>query len=119
VAKRSESQPPSMTPLSYQVLLSLADTDRHGYGIIKEVDERTGGAVQLETGTLYTALRRLKDDGLLVVVAEEDRPRDEDRRRKTYRLTERGMEELEAETRRLASLVKVAIEKNVIPSNAF
>ena len=108
-----------MTPLSYQILLALADAHRHGYGIIKEVLERTNGEIELETGTLYTALRRLRDDGLLAVVAPEKRPQGEDSRRKTYRLTSLGKRVLEAETVRLASLIRVAIQKKVIPSNAF
>ena len=114
--------PPSrspLTPLSYQILLALADSPRHGYGIIKEVLERTNGDIELETGTLYTALRRLRDDGLLTVVAPGMRPQGEDSRRKTYRLTPLGKKVLESETVRLANLAKVALRKNVIPSNAF
>ena len=54
-----------LTPLAFQVLLALADGDRHGYGIIREVDERTDGLIKLRTGTLYTMLQRLLDEGLI------------------------------------------------------
>jgi len=54
-----------LTPLAFQVLLALADTERHGYGIIREVDERTDGLVRLRTGTLYTLLQRLFDEELI------------------------------------------------------
>ena len=111
-----------LTHLSYQVLLALADENRHGYGIIKEVRARTGGEMELETGTLYTALKRLKDEGLIDVVAPEerlpggdDRPAGEGGRRRVYQLTPLGSEVLAAESRRLAALVEVAMEKRVLP----
>ncbi|MFG1691483.1 PadR family transcriptional regulator [Gemmatimonadota bacterium] len=105
-----------LTPLTYHVLLALADSDRHGYGIIKEVLERTSGQMELETGTLYTALGRLRDDELIEPVPENERPEGEDGRRRTYRLTPFGRKVLEAESRRLAELVTVAAEKRVIPA---
>ena len=105
-----------LTHLTYHVLLALADSDRHGYGIIKEVLERTEGKMELETGTLYTALGRLRDDELIEPVPENERPEGEDGRRRTYRLTPFGRKVLEAESRRLAELVTVAAEKRVIPA---
>ena len=79
-----------LTPLAFQVLLALADSERHGYGIIREVDERTDGLIRLRTGTLYTLLQRLLDEEL---IEESDRrpSRDQDdERRRYYRLTELG-----------------------------
>lgn len=114
----SEIDPRSLLPLthlSYQVLLALADDNRHGYGIIKEVRDRTDGEMDLETGTLYTALRRLKDEGLIDVVAPEERSAGEDDRRRVYKLTPFGSEVLTAESRRLAALVGVAVQKRVLP----
>ena len=67
-----------LTPLAFQVLLALADSDRHGYGIILEVRERTDGLISLGTGTLYTMLQRLLEESL---IAEADRPAGEARRR--------------------------------------
>jgi len=97
-------------------MLALADVERHGYGIIKEVSHRTEGRVELETGALYAALKRMRDDRLIEVVPASERPPHEDRRRRTYRLTAFGMEVLRAETKRLTELVGVAIEKQVIPA---
>ena len=104
-----------LTHLSYQVLLALADENRHGYGIIKEVRARTDGEMDLETGTLYTALRRLKDEGLIDVVEPGERDAAENDRRRVYSLTPLGTEVLLAESRRLAALVGVAVEKRVLP----
>ena len=104
-----------LTHLSYQVLLALADENRHGYGIIKEVRARTDGEMDLETGTLYTALKRMKDEGLIEIVVQEERPPGEEDRRRVYKLTRLGREVLKAESRRLAALVGMAVEKRVLP----
>jgi DNA-binding PadR family transcriptional regulator len=102
-----------LSHVSYQILLSLADHDMHGYGIIKEVSERTGGAIELETGTLYAAIKRMRDDEMLAVAARKPAP-GEDARRRYYKLTPFGKDLLRAETLRLASLVAVAQQKRVI-----
>jgi DNA-binding PadR family transcriptional regulator len=102
-------------PLSqpqFQILLALSDGDRHGYGIILEIAERTGGAQRLGTGTLYTALAGLVDSTL---IAETRRKPSGDERRRYYRLTPLGRTVLEAETARLDSLVKQARRKGVAP----
>jgi DNA-binding PadR family transcriptional regulator len=102
-------------PLSapqFQILLALTDADRHGYGIIQEIAERSRGATQLGTGTLYTAVAGLVDNGLMA-----DSPRrptaDDDPRRKYYRLTALGRRVLEAEAERLDRLVREAKRKGV------
>ena len=100
-----------LTPAMLQVLLALADGDKHGYAILKDVARRSGGAVTLRTGTLYTALRRFVDEGL---VAETDERPDihlDDERRRYYRLTERGRAVALAETDRLEETVKQARTK--------
>ena len=107
-----------LTPLSYQILLALADADRHGYGIVKEVYDRTDGAMELETGTLYTALKRLREDGFLAVVPRSERPTGEDSRRRTYRVTELGRNVLVAESARLSALLRVAVKKRVLPATS-
>jgi DNA-binding PadR family transcriptional regulator len=104
-----------LTHLAYHILLALADDARHGYGIIKEVLHRTDGEMELETGTLYAAIKRLRDEGLLEVVPRSERPAEEDSRRRNYRLTPFGQEVLAAESQRLAKLVGVAAEKRVLP----
>ena len=103
-----------LTHLSYHVLLVLAGTKLHGYGIIKEVYERTGGAMDLETGTLYAAIKRLRDEALIDVAPT---PRDDpgaDSRRRYYALTDLGKKVLGAESERLARLVNLAREKKLV-----
>jgi DNA-binding PadR family transcriptional regulator len=102
-----------LSHVSYQVLLSLADHDMHGYGIIKEVSERAGGTIELETGTLYAAIKRLREDNILTVASRKPAP-GEDARRRYYKLTPFGRNLLRAETERLADLVAVAQQKRVI-----
>ncbi len=90
---------PLTAPL-FQVLVSLADEDKHGYAILKDVEERTNGAVTLSTGTLYGIIKRLLADGW---IAEARGPRrgDDDERRRYYRLTASGRDAALAETARL------------------
>ncbi len=107
-----------LTALTYHILLTLADGDRHGYGIIKEVERRTGGEVVIETGTLYHAIKRMLDEGLLESVPSSERPEGEDQRRRVYRLNPWGRKVLVAESLRLRKLLRVAEEKNVIPGEA-
>lgn len=105
-----------LTSLTYHVLLALADQNRHGYGIIKEVEERTNGQMELETGTLYAAMKRMRDDQLIEAVPENERPDGEDSRRRTYRLTPFGKKVLKAESQRLAHLLSIAAQKKVLPA---
>ena len=95
-----------LRPVEFHILLALADGERHGYAIRQEAAERSGGEVLLEAGTLYRALRRLLEAGL---VAEQRSPtNDVDERRRTYRLTDLGRRSLTAETERMAALVETA-----------
>jgi DNA-binding PadR family transcriptional regulator len=104
-----------LTPLAFQVLLALADTERHGYGIIREVGERTDGLIKLRTGTLYTLLQRLLDEGLISATDTPAQPEEKhDERRKYYGLTTLGREVLAAEATRLQSLVGEAQRKRVL-----
>ena len=102
-------------PLShvvYHVLLALSTGKRHGYGIIKHVAERTGGRVDLEAGTLYAAIKRLRDERWIEAVPSEAGA---DSRRRTYGLTESGARVLLAECRRLEEMVELAREAKVLP----
>lgn len=104
-----------LTPQQFHILLALTDGDRHGYGIIQDVASRTGGALRLGTGTLYTALARL--DVLALIEASPRRPKaDDDDRRRYYRLTTLGHAVLQAETARLDALVRHARQKGIQPS---
>lgn len=103
-----------VTPLTYDILLALADAPRHGYGIIREVEDRSPGEAP-STGALYLALRRMTGDGL---VEEAPSPRGADARRRYYRLTPAGIEVARAESERLATLVAGAREKRLLPGGA-
>jgi DNA-binding PadR family transcriptional regulator len=101
-----------MTAQMFQVLLSLADAPRHGYAIIQDVDERTGGEMRLTASTLYDALARMVDQGFIV---ETDPPRDStDARRRFYKLTRAGREAAGEEARRLARTLAMAKAKKIL-----
>lgn len=100
-----------LTPAMLQVLLALADGDKHGYAVLKEVSRRSGGTVTLRTGTLYTVLKRFVDDGLVAETGERPDPSLDDERRRYYRLTERGRAVAIAETERLGEMVRQARTK--------
>jgi DNA-binding PadR family transcriptional regulator len=106
-----------LSPQQFQILLALTGESRHGYGIILDVRRRTAGAVRLGTGTLYTALAGLTQDGLI-----EDAPAPRgldvlpDPRRRYYRITALGRRVIEAETARLESLVRDARRKGIRPA---
>lgn len=92
----------------FHILLSLAGGEQHGYGIMQEVLERTGGKVRLWPATLYGALRRLAEAGLIEAVEERRAPDQDDPRRRYYRLTTPGGRVLAAEIARLEDLVRAA-----------
>lgn len=96
-----------LSPVAFEILLALSGEDLHGYGIMKAVEERTDGATSLHAGTLYRALARLAETGLIEEL--EDRPDpDADERRRYYRLTPLGRRAAAAEARRLESQVGAA-----------
>ncbi|MCZ6918813.1 MAG: PadR family transcriptional regulator [Gemmatimonadetes bacterium] len=104
-----------LTHLSFQILLALADQDRHGYGMIKEIVHRTAGRIRPGTGTLYTAIGRMLDEGTIMESPTRPAPDEDDERRKYYSLTVLGREVARAEALRLAGLVRVASEKKLVP----
>lgn len=103
-----------LTPLVLQVLLALADSERHGYAIIQEVDARTDGLIRLRTGTLYTLLQRLLDQRLIVESDTRPAPERDDERRRYYTLTTLGRAVLKAETARLRGIVDLARARRVL-----
>ena len=107
-----------LTPVALNVLLALADGERHGYGIMLEVRERTGGRVRLGPGTLYGAIKRLKEGGVIEESGERPDPGEApyDERRRYYRLTGFGGEGLAAEGERLDGLVRAACRKGAFPA---
>ena len=104
-----------LSSLTYHVLLALADADRHGYGIIKEIEARTGRGGAPSTGALYLALQRLETDGWIAESPDRPDPDQDDARRRYYRLTAAGRRAAQLETRRLAALVGIAVEKHLVP----
>ena len=105
-----------LSPQQFHILLSLVDDRRHGYGILREVEQRTGGGLRLGTGTLYTALARLEALELVGESARRPAARDDDERRKYYLLTPLGRAVLQAELDRLDALVRHARRKGVTAS---
>ena len=102
---------PALTAAEFQVLVALADGEKHGYAIGKEVAARTDGQVQLRAATLYTVIRRLLEDGCIdEKTARPDRELDDERRR-YYRLTARGRRAAEAEALRLEATARQARTK--------
>ena len=97
-----------LTPAMFHVLVALGDGDRHGYAVIQDVAARTGGRVQIGTGTLYGIVKRLLADGLVVESKRRPPAADDDERRRYYRLTPFGREVVAAETARLEEMVDAA-----------
>jgi DNA-binding PadR family transcriptional regulator len=104
----------ALTAAVFQILLALADGERHGYAIAQEAERVSGGEVRLGPGTLYGSLQRLVRDGLIEETSPAKRAHDDDERRRYYRLTRDGRAALEAETARLAALVAAARAKHVL-----
>lgn len=102
---------PRLTAAEFQVLLALADGDKHGYAIGKEIAERTDGQVQLRAATLYTVIKRLLENDFIDEEAERPDPELDDERRRYYRLTMRGRRAAEAEALRLEATAKQARAK--------
>ena len=103
-----------MTPAVFNILLALADGEKHGYAIMLEVEENTAGAVKMGPGTLYGSIKRMLASGL---VEESDERPDEaldDQRRRYYRLTGLGQAALRQEAQRLERQVNMARIKQVL-----
>src|SRR5579872_3517039 len=101
-----------MNETVFYILMALADGERHGYSVIKEVERSTDGTVRLLTGTLYRLLKQMTLDGWIV---ESDRVDEHDQRRRYYRLTPRGKEVAQAEAQRLTALLRLAQARDLLP----
>lgn len=102
-----------VSPVVFHMLLALSDGEKHGYGIMKSVEDDTGGEMTIPLGTLYGSIRRMTSAGLIEEMEERPDPDVDDERRRYYRLTSLGRQVLEAETRRLAKLVSIAQAKRI------
>ena len=106
--KKNNDSKASLSSAVFQILLALADRDRHGYAIIQDVAARTEGKVRLSPGTLYSNLSRLLEEGFIVETRTRPKPSEDDQRRRYYRLTSDGRAAAEAELARLERLVRQA-----------
>jgi DNA-binding PadR family transcriptional regulator len=103
-ANSSVDASPPLSEAVLLILLSMAEEARHGYAILKDVEELSQGRVRLSTGTLYGALRRMLDDRWIQRFKEDDAPRD----RTAYQLTPAGQDVLVNEVARMKLLTRVA-----------
>lgn len=105
---------PDLTPAMFQILLALAGGERHGYGIMQEVERESDGRTRLGPGTLYRSIKQMLALGLIAEADERPDPELDDERRRYYRLTDLGRRAAEAETRRLEQLVALARSKRLL-----
>ncbi len=103
-----------LTPVVFQILLALTDQERHGYGIMKEVSDRTDGSVTIRPGTLYRAVSRLLTDQLIEESENRPDPAEDDERRRYYRLMAFGRQVAEAEARRMEVMLHSAYSKALL-----
>lgn len=113
--KRKPTDLLPLTPGMFHVLIALADGEKHGYAIIKEVARRTDGAIRLSAGTLYTLIRRFVQEGVIVESDERPDASLDDERRRYYRITDFGRNVAQAEAARMESTLSMARAKNLIP----
>ena len=109
----SDPLAPPLSPQAFQILLSLVDgRDRHGYAILRDIEERTGGEIRLTASTLYAAIKRMLDGGL---IAEVDAPETSGGApRRCYRITKTGMDTARREAESLARTVDMARRKRLL-----
>lgn len=113
-----------LTPVAFEILLALADGEQHGYSIMREVEQRSSGTVTLHPGTLYRALARLLESGLIAELDERPavgasrvwrgKPAGDDERRRYYGLTDLGVAVARAEAERLASQLNAARSRKLL-----
>jgi DNA-binding PadR family transcriptional regulator len=103
-----------LSPIVYHMLLALFDGEKHGYGIMKTVEDDTNGQMSIPLGTLYGSIKRMLAAGLIAETGERPDPESDDERRRYYQITGFGQQVLRAETRRLSSQVALAEAKRVL-----
>jgi DNA-binding PadR family transcriptional regulator len=104
----SADQPASLPPAIFHILLSLAEGERHGYAIKREVLERTRGKLKLGQGVLYGSINKLVEQGWIEESGERPDPHLDDERRRYYRLTAAGRKAAQGEAARMRELVELA-----------
>jgi len=104
----------ALTPAMFQVLLALGDGEKHGYAILKEVEEQTDGHVRLSTGTLYAIIKRLLIDGAIQECRQRPPVEEDDQRRRYYRLTTAGRQVAMEEAERMERLIATARQRHFL-----
>lgn len=107
-----------LKPVVFQVLLSLLDGERHGYGIVQDIAERSSARLRIEPGNLYRTLRFMLDEGLLEPSERRPPPGEDDERRRYYRITRFGQRVASLEAARLVELVADARARNLLKGRA-
>ena len=107
-----------LPPVTFHILVALADEDKHGYAIMQDVTARTDGALKLGAGTLYRSVQRMLEQGLVVEINARPAPEMDDERRRYYRITPFGRTVAKAEARRLAQMLKLARASGFAPGKA-
>ena len=97
-----------LPPVTFHILVALADEDRHGYAIMQDISQRTEGSIKLGAGTLYRSMQRMLEQGLVAEISTRPAPELDDERRRYYRITPFGRTVAKAEARRLAQMLKLA-----------
>jgi DNA-binding PadR family transcriptional regulator len=103
-----------LTPAVFHILLSLANEEKHGYEIMKEVQRDSGGKVKMGNGTLYGSIKRMLDANLIEEAGDRVDPRGDDTRRRYYRLTDLGRRALQAEMQRYKDTVTLMRRRRLI-----
>jgi DNA-binding PadR family transcriptional regulator len=104
-----------LPPPVFNILIALAEGDRHGYAIMRDVAERTSGRLRMSPGTLYGSIKRMLEQGLIEEVQKRRPAADDDERRRYYRLTRTGRRAAEAEASRLSEVLKQARAHGLLP----
>ncbi len=112
--KPNDDSTSPMNPRVFMILLAFAEGSAHGYQVKKAVEERSGGSVKLDAGSLYRSLAKLVDEGLVVESGERPDPDMDDTRRRYYELTDEGKAVVSAEAGRLADLVEYAKQNDLV-----
>lgn len=106
---------PPLTPAVFHILLALSSGERHGYGIMKQVEADSQGKVSMGAGTLYGSLKRMLDAGLVKESDKRIDPEMDDERRIYYQITGVGIQALSAELERYNRIVTLAQERQLYP----
>jgi DNA-binding PadR family transcriptional regulator len=107
-----------LPPATFHILIALVPEDKHGYAVIQDIEQRTGGEIRLSAGTLYRSIQRMLEQGLIRETRERPAPELDDERRRYYRITPIGEDVARAEAQRMSALVKMARAQGLVLSKA-